>query len=355
MKFFLEYYENRATLKPTRRLWIMPRRLTKNDKGVFEAKNKTDHQAWTFDEGFDRFIKRCKVRNLSPQSIALYERHYRYFIDWYKETNPKFKWCGSINNHDIDNYIAYLVDKGLADKTIKTMVGSLQSWMSFLFENKACQEFKFPKRKIDEKQVRSYTDEELAKLLRAPEGNEIRFSEYRNWVIVNTLVNTGVRIGNLVAIRISDIDFNKRKLTLAKTKTRKSYDIPLNSELCKILQDYLYFREAQSNDDFLFCTESGKPMDTTSAKQMIKNYNRSRGVQATSCHMFRHTFARICVLNHIDAYRLMHLLGHSTMDMTKRYIDLYSEDLLEDIDNFTLGGSKNLEEKKKKPRRSVTL
>ena len=60
-----------------------------------------------------------------------------------------------------------------------------------------------------------------------------------------------------------------------------------------------------------------------------------RGVNKTSIHMFRHTYAKKAVLNWIDPFRLQKLMGHSSISVTQRYVDLFGSDLQNDYDKFS--------------------
>ena len=102
-----------------------------------------------------------------------------------------------------------------------------------------------------------------------------------------------------------------------------------------ILNEYLYQRGGSASD-YLFCTEEGEQLTENALKLSISRYNRCRGVGKTSIHLFRHTFAKKYLIDcGGDAFTLQRLLGHSTLDMTKHYCNIYNVDLVKNYDCFS--------------------
>ena len=108
---------------------------------------------------------------------------------------------------------------------------------------------------------------------------------------------------------------------------------PLCSEMKHILQEYLRIRKGTEND-YLFPNEFNGQMSENCLVSAIQRYNRSRGVTKTSIHLFRHTFARKYLLDcGGNAFTLQKLLGHSTLEMTRKYCELFNADIVRDYDS----------------------
>lgn len=102
-----------------------------------------------------------------------------------------------------------------------------------------------------------------------------------------------------------------------------------------ILREYLKFRNGV-DDDFLFCNIYGEAMTENCLRQAIEKYNKSRGVNKTSIHAFRHTFARMYLIDcGGNAFTLQKLLGHSTLDMTKHYCTIFDSDIANNYDSLS--------------------
>ena len=130
------------------------------------------------------------------------------------------------------------------------------------------------------------------------------------------------------------------------TKNKKSQVIPLCSSMVIILKEYLYYREGAAND-YLFCKEDGDQMSDDALKSAIRRYNKRRGVHKSSIHLFRHTYAKKYLLDcDGNAFSLQRLLGHSTLEMTRHYCNIYNVDLVKNYDDFSPLQKLNSKEKK---------
>lgn|GEM_PF-2967873 len=177
----------------------------------------------------------------------------------------------------------------------------------------------------------TYTDAELMLLLQKP-ARSCDFCEYRNWVIINFLVNCGCRAGTIRNIQNRDVDFERKQVIFRHTKTGKIQTIPLCSMLVSILSDYVAMRGGEPSD-YLFCSVYGTMLSENALKLAIADYNHKRGVLKTSIHMFRHTFARKYLMDcGGDAFTFQHLLGHSTLQMTKHYCAIFDSDIAGNFD-----------------------
>ena len=153
--------------------------------------------------------------------------------------------------------------------------------------------------------------------------------------IVNFLLNCGSRAATVRAIQIRDVDLDGGVVFYRHTKNRKAQVIPLCSPMVAILREYGRYRGGEPTD-YLFCTETGTQLTENGLRQSIARYNTRRGVQKTSIHLFRHTFARKYLIDcGGDAFTLQKLLGHSTLAMTKHYCAIYDADLTKNYDNFS--------------------
>ena len=123
-------------------------------------------------------------------------------------------------------------------------------------------------------------------------------------------------------------------ITMPKTKNKKPLIVPLTSSLSEVLKEYMKYRKSKDTNDYLFCNGYGCKGDLRSTQELIAAYNNSRGVTKTSIHLFRHTFAKLWILNGGDVFRLQKLLGHSDLGTTRQYVELYGTDLNKDYERY---------------------
>ncbi len=273
-------------------------------------------------EAKELFLRKCEVKNLSEKTIATYKINIKYLTDFLSEDYPVAK----ITEETIDELTLSLRERGLKTASINSILRTIRSLLYYLMRTERIKKFKVTLQKEDEIIKETYTEDELRRLLKKPNLRKVDFNEYKIWVLENYLLATGNRISTALNVMIKDVDFDNRLITLRKTKNRKQQIIPMPTSLAEILQEYLSIREGEE-DDFLFCNNCGGKADLRTIQQCVKDYNIKRDVNKTSCHLFRHTFAKMWILNGGDAFRLQKMLGHSTLDVTKRYVQMFSNEL----------------------------
>ena len=284
----------------------------------------------SIEEAFDLFIRKCKIKNLTDLSISSYEKKMVHFYEFVDKSDP----IESITKDTVDDYILWLRENTEAnDITINSYLRSVRAFLYFCMEDRYIPTFKIQLIKAEKKIKETYTEDELMRLLEKPDVNNCTFSCYKTWVFENYLLGTGNRISTALDLHIGDINFQSGVIILRKTKNRKQQIIPLSATLAEILQEYLQIRGGEA-DDYVFCNEYGAQASSRTYQQLVRRYNRKRGVEKTSCHTFRHTFAKNWILNSGDMFRLQKILGHSDLTVTKEYVNMFGQDLQMDFEKF---------------------
>ena len=284
----------------------------------------------TINEAFELFIRKCKIKNLTDLSIFSYESKMVHFYEFMDKNEP----ITAVTKDTIDDYILWLRENTEAnDITINSYLRSVRAFLYYCMECNYIPTFKISLIKAEKKIKETYTDEELARLLEKPDINTCSFSCYKTWVFENYLLGTGNRISTAMDLHIGDINFQSATITLRKTKNRKQQIIPLSHTLADILQEYLQIRGGGA-EDYLFCNEYGEKACCRTYQQLVRRYNIKRNVNKTSCHTFRHTFAKNWILNNGDMFRLQKILGHSDLTVTKEYVNMFGQDLQMDFEKF---------------------
>lgn len=274
----------------------------------------------------DEFIRHCRIRNLSLRTIDYYQEDIEYFLKW-----SNLKFVDDITKDVMDNFVAHEMDKGNKVTAINSRIRGLRVFFRFCVDKEYMDGFKYPLLKVDQEQKEPYTNEELKRLLKRPRGAQ--WTEWRNWAIVNTFLATGIRASTLVNIRVSDLDIRQDTIFLQKLKNRKQQTLPISKSLKAVLQAYMKLW-AHTKDDFLFPTHANTKMSVHGLEAAISRYNINRGVSKTSIHLFRHTFAKNYILAGGGMLQLQAILGHSTLDMTRKYVNLYGKDVHRDFDRL---------------------
>lgn len=300
----------------------------------------------TLKEGFEEFIRDCKARNLSKDTVDYYKNCYKILLkvedieeesEEEKEKEPIFTedtQLSLIQSQDLSKINRFLLENYKATSANSYLRG-IRAIFYFFMDLHYMEKMQIGLVKATKQVKPTYTDEELDKLLKKPniKAKNASFSEYRNWVIVNYMLATGNRLSTICNLKNKDVNLDSDVIVLEKTKNRKEQIIPISRTLHIILKEYMSYREG-TEEDYLFCNQSGFKFTEDACKHAIAKYNRKRGVRKTSCHVFRHTFAKKWIMNGGDIFRLQKLLGHSSMEMVKEYVAIYGEDLHKNYNDF---------------------
>lgn len=284
----------------------------------------------TVAEIFAEFIHAKRAKGLVDKTIQSYVNHFKAVSKHLNVEQSIVNLCRS----DLDGMIESMRDAELSPNTINSYTKMLKSFFSWC-NIEGITMLTIPIYRGEETVKETYTDRELTVLLQKPDIRKCSFCEYRDWVIVNFLLNSGCRAATVRAIQIRDVDLDNGLVHYRHNKNHKAQVIPLCSEMTRILREYLRFRRGADNDT-LFCSETGEPLTENGLRKAIVRYNTARGVQKTSIHLFRHTFARKYLIDcGGDAFTLQKILGHSTLAMTKHYCNVFNADIVKNFDNFS--------------------
>ena len=285
--------------------------------------------ALSLNELFPRFVASKTAAGVSEKTVETYHQHWHSIGKHLDES----KSIEELTQDDINNVVVSMRRSGLAHNSVSSYTRVLRTFLKWCREQ-GYTSVVMPPIKDKETVKETYTDEELLKLLKKPNKN-CDFTEYRNWVIVNFLLNCGCRASTIRNIQNRDVDLSARQVSFRHTKTGKVQIIPLCSQMVNVLRDYMTIRQG-SPSDYLFCNQFGEMLTGTCLRNAICRYNHRRGVQKTSLHSFRHSFARKFLVDcQGDAFTLQKLLGHSTLQMTKHYCKIYDSDIAKSFDNIS--------------------
>lgn len=281
------------------------------------------------DDAFRDFIKYCRVKNLADVTITYYENCYEKFREFYQGE------LEDITSHTVDDYVLYLKkNTDMNDISINTYKRGLRVILYYFMRLGYIDKFKITIHKAEKKIKETYTDREIEILLEKPDVKKCNFAEYRTWVTINFLLATGCRANTLCNIRVKDINLQDSLVLYRTTKSKKQQIVPISNHLCLVIQEYLTYRQPQSDEDYLFVSVYGEKLNTNSLRQSIERYNNRRGVMKIGVHLFRHTFAKKWITNGGNIFSLQKMLGHSSLEMVREYVNMFGKDVRRDYDRY---------------------
>jgi integrase/recombinase XerD len=242
-----------------------------------------------------------------------------------------------VNVTHVYNLINALKDSGVKPTSINHYLRDCRAFLYWCMdeERSYMKRFKVSLVEAQEEQVKLFTDDELERLLEKPNKND-SFLTWRTWVIVNWVLATGNRASTICDIRVGDIDFTSKEISLRHTKNKRSQIIPLSPSLEITLKEYIkMWRYDAPEDGWLFPNVCEDKLTTNAQRHSFAKYCKDREVSRTNIHGLRHNFAKGWVRNNGNMFVLQKILGHSTLEMTKKYVRLFSEDIKEDFEKFS--------------------
>ncbi len=280
-------------------------------------------------QAFDSFIRKCQIKNLSEHTIFYHYESFKYLC---KVLSPDDS-ISSLNPQAIQELILDLKST-MKDISVNTRLRGIRTFTYHCIDMGYIEPFKIQLLKSDATIKGTYSDSELKLLLTKPNIKKCQFTELRTWTAINIFVGTGCRIGSLKEVKIKDVLFDECLIRFTKTKGRKQLLVPITKTLNEVLQLYLQYRRGLP-DDYLICSQNGDKIERDGLIHAVAKYNRSRDVTKTSCHMFRHTFAKHWIINNGDIFRLQKILGHEDIKVTQQYLkDFGVYDLQESFDKY---------------------
>ena len=268
---------------------------------------------------FQQFIReRQFIANVTPATV-----------DWYENS---FKWLPSESptQDELKAAVIRMREKGLKPTGCNCVVRAVNAylhWASVGSEQKcgpACVHPRMPKVKEPELVLPTFAASQVARLVKwKPKGKY----QQRLKVLILFLLDTGCRISEALGLRVRDIDFDNLLVTL-DGKGRKQRIVPFSFELRRVLFRYIadYKRKL---DSLLLASRNETRLGRRVMLRDVKLLCKRLGFQppARTLHAFRHTFALNYLRRGGSVFHLQKVLGHSTLEMTRRYANLVTADL----------------------------
>lgn len=284
------------------------------------------------EEFLDYLIIDC---NYSDQTKESYEVELEKLELFLRKRDFSLK---TIGREEIEQYLSYLNEKKLDARTISHNISCLRTFYKFLRINDYVKESpleEIPIPKQAKKLPRVLSIEEVEKLLDIPIQNA--FSA-RNKAILELMYATGLRVSEIVNLKVGDIDF---EMSIVRTlgKGKKERIVPLGDYALSALHTYIYEYRNQllikGWNDYLFINNHGGNLTRQAIFKMIQSIAEEKKIQTPfSPHTLRHSFASHLLQNGANLRDIQEMLGHASLTTTQIYTHISNKKLEEDYKNF---------------------
>ncbi|XLP21911.1 tyrosine-type recombinase/integrase [Bacillus toyonensis] len=312
-----------------------------DDSELAIMRRKTKSYVETFEDAISLFLKDCEIRNLRPHTLKFYRSELNTFLNYLREQgiDPNVLKPNHVTEEHIkENVILYLRNyKGARVVTINTRLRALRAFFNFLYKNKHIQKNPFENVQLlkDRKHViATFTKEQLDKLFRQPDLKT--FTGVRDYTMMMLLLETGIRANELVGLSLADIRWEDSLLCIRNAKSYRERLVPIQTSMKHQLKKYIAIR-GYVEVDALFVTVDNLRLSKRGLQNRLQKYGELAGIIGVRCspHTFRHTFAKLSVQQGANIFELQAILGHTSMEIVKTYVNLFGNDVREAHKRFS--------------------
>lgn len=244
--------------------------------------------------------------------------------------SKKIKSINSVDYNVIRGYLMYLHEKEYSKKTINRHISTLKSFFKYLLGEHYIKDNPMSLvsgPKLDKKLPKVLYYEELEKLLNVEEDDDV--ISLRNCLILELLYSTGIRVSELVNIKLSDIDKHNTQINIFGKGSKER--VVIYGSVCKDkLNKYLSSRNEldKYNSEYLLLNNLGRKLTTRGIRYIIDKIIKEGGLKFhISPHVLRHTFATHMLNEGADLKSVQELLGHENLSTTQIYTHVSNERL----------------------------
>jgi len=303
----------------------------------------------TLAETLKAFAAYLQSQDRSPVTIRGYLGDLALFARWFSESDHQAFSIQEITTADIQAYRQFLLGAGCRTQTINRRLAALAAcghWaaQAGLVGSNPAQNVRsiaanrsLAPRWLDKNQrlafIRAVEKDVQTAQKRYPRLWVLR---RRDATMVLVLLHTGLRVGELCALRLDDLHLSERKghLVVRAGKGLKQRSVPLNAPARDALQNWLQVRP-EVTMDALFTGQRSEPVDSRSVQRAVIRFARAAGLKDVTPHTLRHSFAKGLIDEGVSMEKVATLLGHSSLNTTRIYTVPGEEELEQAVDKLS--------------------
>lgn len=313
-----------------------------------KAERSLNNSKYSLDYLFDHYYQARSAEGRAVNTLKTYQLNYRYFCE-YLDMRGIPRDIRMINTQVGREYIIWLRNEkrkfsdkcmvpervktvGLRPKSINTRLKNLKTMFKFLVEDGVIDEDPFANVKPVEdigRDIEVLTVDELRALLDAP--NQRKYSDFRDYVVLNLLIDGMFRIDEALTLRKQDVDLEAGVVNLRReiTKTRKPRVVPITKRTARLIRE-LIRETAEFGNDYIFLSNYGERLTPNHFRHQLKKYADRAGIKKrVHPHLLRHTGATLFLEEGGSERHLQVILGHADGRMTTHYTHLSDKNVKE--------------------------
>ena len=259
-----------------------------------------------------KFQDFLKTKNRASATILAYGKDIEQLIEFLEALEKNN--IHEINGADIQAFLTKLKDEGYTPKSLSRKLNSTRTFYRYLKVNEYITD--------DPSLLVEHPKYELnpPRMLSPLEYRALRDAasvDSRIYAIIEVLLQTGIRIGELANLRVEDI--NDNTLHIRVYEGHESREVPLNRRGKEALKRYMENR-SKTEDNHVFVTKTGRPFLVRNIRDAVERYFKKAGIENVKINDLRHTFVAHHLKQGISLVFLSRVLGHKRLSSTERYL-----------------------------------
>lgn len=292
---------------------------------------KEQQEILSWEQAADKFIDSLKIKGLAFHTRRWHIENLNALAKGFRSLLcSQHIFMNLVTEELVKQVVLMMVEANLSPTTINHRVRTLKQFYQFLVSESLVEKdltVKLDRKKVKSTVIQAFTEEQLNALLKAPD--KTRFVGLRDYTIMLLLLDTGIRLSELVSIKLSDLKLTDNELVIPHGKGDKYRRVFVSARTRETVKKYLKARGDISGNLYVFVNFENSPMCGRNVQERLKIYGKKAHLEGVrvSPHTFRHTFAKMYITRGGDPFSLQALLGHSTLDMVRHYVNLWGSDL----------------------------
>ncbi len=263
-------------------------------------------------DAHQKFQDFLKSKNKASATILAYGKDVDQLISFLEELEKQH--IHEVANVDIQAFLTTLKSKGYTPKSLSRKLNSTRTFYRFLKVNEYITDdpsllVEHPKYELNPPRILSPLEYRALR--------DAASSDPRIYAIIEILLQTGIRIGELANLRMSDV--SEDSLRIAPHEGHAEREVPMNKRAKEALKRYLKVRP-ETNNDYVFVTKTGRPFLIRNIRDAIERQFRKAGIENAKINDLRHTFVAHHLKQGVSIVFLSRTLGHKRLSSTERYL-----------------------------------
>ncbi len=267
----------------------------------------------------EKFIKKLEKEGKSNFTLVAYKKDLEQFLGFL--TSKEITDVREINKAVIEEFLKKLLEEGYATKSTSRKLNSIRTFFRFL-KSEGLVEYN-PALDVSHPKYTPSTPRILSKIEYMALRDYAK-KDVRTYAIIELLLQTGLKIGELANLRLSDIKDDK--ILVRGYNNNPQREVPLNSSAKKAIEEYLKIRP-ESKDDHLFITRTGKPLLIRNIRQIVTKCLKDVGIENATVNDLRNTFIAHQLANGVSIEYVAKIVGHKRISSTERFLSALKSDV----------------------------